>query len=392
MNGRVLIIECGAAETRAALIDNDRVRRFWFGPARGDEAADGAARAGRRFAGRVTAVDQSLGAAFLDIGDGLDGYLPIKKACREKITEGALIAVFVKSPPRQGKGAALKFLDEDVPNRKPGRIEPIEDAAVEAARAIGAGAQRIIVDDGRARAALSAAELKAEIDHEDHLSSLFEACGADAELESAFAPAVPISGGGNLIIDETQALTAIDVDTAGLAASSPARLREKIAVAAAFEAARQIGLRNIGGHVAIDFPSLDTKASRDRFREKLRAALSQIDGAGALSFSKSGLCSFTVPHHAQSLLERFTEPASNDPVPGRRFTLDWRAKSALRRLEERLRAAPRAKLRLVAGVGLSNYLNRHPVWLDRLRDRCGARFEVVTDKQVETRTFDLSEQ
>ena len=40
------------------------------------------------------------------------------------------------------------------------------------------------------------------------------------------------------------------------------------AIAAAVEAARQITLRNIGGHIVIDFPSLETKSSRDRFREK----------------------------------------------------------------------------------------------------------------------------
>lgn len=391
MNGPVLIIECGVAETRAALMEDERVRRFWFGPARGDEAADGAASAGRRFAGRVRSIDQSLNAAFVDIGDGLDAYLPVKKSYRDNVTQGALIAVLVKSPPRQNKGAALKFLDESVGVRKPGRLEPVDDAAVEAARAIGAGARTILVDEGRARTALAAAQIDAEIRHEEHPVSLFEAYGADAALEAAFDPVAPIPGGGCLIIDEAQALAAIDVDTAGLAASSPTRLREKIAAAAAFEAARQISLRNIGGHVVIDFPSLETRASRDRFREKLGAALNGVEGAGALSFAKSGLCTFTVPHRERSLLERFTEPAPADPLPGRQYTLDWLARSALRRLEERLRAAPRARMRLVAGGALSGYLNRRPVWVDRLRDRYGARFDIAADEKMKARRFDLSE-
>lgn len=392
MSECILIIECGVAETRAALIEKERVMRLWFGPARGDEAQDGSARAGRRFAGRVTAIDKSLGAAFVDIGDGFDAYLPLRKSYKDKIAQGAMIVVAVKSPPRQSKGAALKLLaDEKTDFKKPERLAPIEDAAVEAAQAIGGAAQAIIVDDGRARAALVAAGLDKEIRHEDHPVSLFEAYGADGELEAAFDPIAPIPGGGRLFIDEAQALTAIDVDTGGLAASSPARLREKIAVAAAFEAARQIMLRNIGGHVVIDFPSLETKASRERFREKLRTALNGIAGAGAVSFSRSGLCSFIVPHYQRSLLDRFTETAPADPLPGRRHTLDWLARSALRRLEERLRAAPRAKMRLVAGKALAGYLGRHPVWLDRLRNRYSARFDIMADKDKEERSFDLSE-
>ena len=45
-----LIVECGAAETRAALLKDDKVWKFWFGPARGDEASDNFPAAGRRFA------------------------------------------------------------------------------------------------------------------------------------------------------------------------------------------------------------------------------------------------------------------------------------------------------------------------------------------------------
>lgn len=391
MSGQTLIIECGVAETRAALIGDDRTLRFWFGPARGDERKDNAPRPGRRFAGRVRAVNKALAAAFVDIGDGRESYLPVKKPYAEEITEGALIATSIKAPPRQDKGALLRYSSGDGRLSKPGRLEPIEDAAVEAAKQIGGEAEAVIVDDGRAAAALKAAALDALVEHEERPLSLFEKYGADAELEAAFERAAPISGGGRLVIDETEALTAMDVDTGRLTAPSPTRLREKIAIAAAREAARQVGLRNIGGHVVIDFPSLDTKASRDRFCEALRGAMDTIKGAGAMSFSKSGLFSFTAPHSAQSLLERFTEPEPSAPVSGRRFTLDWQAKAALRRLEKRLRAAPTARVHLRVGAKLCAYFNRRPVWADRLGARYGARFDIVMIDALEARGYDVSE-
>ena len=392
MSERTLIIECGVAETRAALMEDERALSFWFGPARGDEEKDNAPRAGRRFAGRVLTVNKALTAAFVDIGDGRDSYLPIKKSYAEAISEGALLIAGVRAPPRQDKGAVLKFLSADASaGAKPGRIEPFDDPAVEAVKQICNGAGAIIIDDGRAAAVLKAAYAGAAIDYEERPINLFERYGADAELEAAFEPIAPIPGGGRLVIDETQALTAIDVDTGGLTASSPTRLREKIAIAAAFEAARQVSLRKLGGHVVIDFPSLESKRSKERFREALRRAMGDIKAAAAMSFSKSGLFSFTAPHAAQSLLERFTEETLSAPINGRRFILDWRAKAALRRLEKRLRTSPSARVQLRVGRDLGAYFNGHPIWADRLGARYGRRFDIELTDKLEPRDYDLSE-
>lgn len=393
MTKRLLIIECGVAASRAALIENGSVARFWFGPARGDERRDQAPAAGRRFAGRVRTVNRGLGAAFIDIGDGLDAYLSVNGKNEAHLIEGALVRVTVKAPPRQGKGALLKWSAAPLPPDcdAPGRLGPFDDAALEAAQAIGEGADQIIIDNGAARAALAAALPERDVRHEAHGAALFEAHGAEAALEEAFARVVRLPGGGRIIIDEAEALTAIDADTGALKAASPVRLREKIAFAAADEAMWQVRLRDIGGHVVADFPAIGAPRARARFAAHLKDALAAIPGAGASGFSKSGLFSFTAPHRAQSLMERFTEPAPADPAPGRRFTLDWRAKSALRALEHRLSAAPSAGCRLKVSVDLGAYLDQNPVWTARLGERCGARFEISADAGLEERSYDLSE-
>ncbi|GEM_PF-1450918 len=390
---RTLIIECGAAATRAALTEGEEVVRFWFGPARGDEADDNEPRTGRRFAGRVKSINKGLAAAFVDIGDGRDAYLALNNKNEALVIDGALIGVAVKSPPRQGKGAALKFLeDQTLDCETPGRLGPVEDAAIEAARSIGEGADEIVVDDGAAVSALKAAAVTLAIRHETSPAALFETYGAESALDEAFERVVALPGGGRVVIDEAQALTAIDVDTGGLSAASPQRLREKIAFAAADETARQIRLRNIGGQIVIDFPTISGDAARKRFNEQLRKAMARIEGAGAFGFSKSGLYAFTAPHNAQSLLERFTEPAPFAPVSGRRFTLDWAAKSAMRALEHRLRAHPQIRLRLETGSSLYAYINAHGLWTQRLNERYGARFDWIADEALEERGFELAEQ
>lgn len=386
-----LIIECGAAETRAALLKDGIVWKFWFGPARGDEASDGFASAGRRFGARVKTVDRGLAAAFVDLGDGADAFLPLKKNSEPYCAEGAMIEVEVKAPPRQSKGASLKFIGPLPPDAKPGRLPPFLDAAIDAVRTIGADAGEIVVDDGAARRVLQGAGFE-NARHENHPVSLFVQFGADAEFDAAFGLSVPLEKGGRLIIDEAQALTAIDVDTGGLAASSPARLREKVAFSAADEAIRQISLRNIGGHVVIDFPDIPGEAGRKRFQDHLRKALALVDGAGAASFSRSGLYSFTAPHRALSLLDRFTQIGHGVPVAGRRFTVDAQSKFAVAALERRLRADPTARLRLSASHAIKDHLDAHSLWLERLKDRHGARFAIIERKESGGTGFDLSEQ
>lgn len=385
-----VIIECGVAETRAALLVDDVVWKFWFGPARGEEASDGFPHAGRRFVGRVKAVDKGLNAAFVDLGDGRDAFLALKKSNEAHCVDGALIEVEIKAPPRQSKGAALKFVGA-LEEGEPGRLPPFSDPAVEAAETIGGDADEILINDGAALRALRAAGFE-NARHETHPVALFQKHGADQEFEAAFDRIAPLPRGGRLIIDEAQALTAIDVDTGGLSASSPARLREKIAFAAAEEAMRQISLRDIGGHIVIDFPDIPGEAGRKRFQTHLRKVLARLAGAGAASFSRSNLYSFTAPHRALSLLDRSTEKAHAEPIAGRRFTQEAAAKMALAALERRLRAEPSARFRLCAGAHIRDFLKENEKWLDRVTDRYGPRFDIAADPKLGDRRFDLAQQ
>ena len=385
-----LVIECGVAQTRAALLMNGEVWKFWFGPARGDEVSDTFPRAGRRFAGRIKKTDKALAAAFVDLGDGRDAFLPLRKSNEAYCIDGALIEVEIKAPPRQSKGAALRFIGP-LTEGTPGRLPPFTDAALEAVQSIGEGADEILVDDGPALRMLHMAGFD-NASHESHPVSLFEKYGADQEFDAAFERVVPLTGGGCLMIDEAQALTAIDVDTGGLRASSPERLREKIAFAAAEEAMRQVSLRNIGGHIVIDFPDIPGEAGRKRFQAHLRKVMARLDGAGAASFSRSGLYSFTAPHHALSLLDRFTQADAAAPVPGRRFTIEAASKMALAALERRLRSAPSVRFRLCAGAAIVEYLGENENWRGRLTQCYGLRFDIVTEDKSGDRNFDVTEQ
>lgn len=386
-----VLIECGVAETRAALMIGDIVWKFWFGPARGDEATDRTINWGRRFAGRIRSINNSLNAAFVDIGEGQTAFLPLKTTTGARLAEGALIEAEVTAPPRQNKGAVVKFVSMAAPGVEAGRLPPFPDPALEAAEALAHEADEIIVDEGAVKSLLGGAGFRNAV-HESGSLALFEKFSISDALGGAFDPVAPLDEGGRIIIDEAHALTAIDVDTSELNAASTARLREKIARAAARESIRQISLRNIGGHVVIDFPNLSGNIQRKRFDDFLTNELARLDGAKAQSFSKSGLFSFTLPRRTLSLMDRFTEHDAMEPAPGRRFTAEAKAKAAIRALEHRLQARPSLPLRLEMGPALGEYLDDKTGWRDRLREKYGARINYTVADNFEEHSFDISEQ
>lgn len=133
----------------------------------------------------------------------------------------------------------------------------------------------------------------------EHLPGAFAASGAGEQLAAALEPVVPLDGGGCLTIQETAALTAIDVDGGG-------RRPLDVDLDAADEIARQLRLRQIGGIVVVDFVDLPTRTGRDRVLSALRAAFAG-DPAPVRIFPMSplGLVQLSRRRTGPSLAERF---------------------------------------------------------------------------------------
>jgi ribonuclease E/ribonuclease G len=108
-----------------------------------------------------------------------------------------------------------------------------------------------------------APSLQTRIQRHTDASSLFDAEGLEDGIDALAVPHAPLSNGGSLVIERTEALTAIDVNAGSESNSLSANL------VAASEIARQLQLRHIGGIVVIDFISM----SRPRDRERVVAAL-----------------------------------------------------------------------------------------------------------------------
>ncbi|MEB3299746.1 MAG: Rne/Rng family ribonuclease [Candidatus Sericytochromatia bacterium] len=129
------------------------------------------------------------------------------------------------------------------------------------------------------------------------------------ELEQAIQKTVRLPSGGSIVIELTEALTVIDVNSGRLTSSKSLQdtvLRTNLE--AAQEIARQIRLRDIGGIIIIDFISMDYAQDRQKVQRALEEALRPDKSRPQISesFSEHGLIEVARRRQGQSLVEQLT--------------------------------------------------------------------------------------
>jgi ribonuclease G len=139
--------------------------------------------------------------------------------------------------------------------------------------------------------------------------SLFQAYGVELELAKALDRRVWLKSGGSIVIERTEALTAVDVNTGRFVGKTD--LEDtifRINMEAAVEIAHQLRLRNVGGIIVIDFIDMANRENRTRVFESLVEELkkdkSKVRIAG---LSELGLVEMTRKRTRESLLASLTE-------------------------------------------------------------------------------------
>lgn len=129
-------------------------------------------------------------------------------------------------------------------------------------------------------------------------ASLFAAEGVEEQIAAALERRVPLPGGGELVIDPTEALVAIDVNSGG-------RAPREAAFAAVGPLARQIRLRALSGLILADFPRLDARADRERLLDGLRQAVAGDRVAvQVLGYTRGGLVELIRPRDRDTLAQQ----------------------------------------------------------------------------------------
>lgn len=167
--------------------------------------------------------------------------------------------------------------------------------------------------------------------------SLFDAYGIEVEIDKALKRRVWLKSGGYLVIDQTEALTAIDVNTGKFVGSTNlADTVFRTNMEAAKEIARQLRLRDIGGIIIIDFIDMEIVEHRQMVLKTLEEALKKDrTRANVLGLTQLGLVEMTRKKSRQNLDDALTRACPYCDGRGRVFseeTMARRVRAEIRRI------------------------------------------------------------
>ncbi len=221
---------------------------------------------------------------------------------------------------------------------------------------------------------------------------LFDKFDIESEIRDLFKARVELPTGGSLIIQPTEALISIDVNTGRYTGKKdPEKTILRTNLEAAREIARQIRLRDIGGIIVCDFIDMETRSNREKVLQELRTHLGRDRArTKALAVSELGLVEMTRQRVRPSLWHSMTTDCPTCAGSGRVFTPEV----VSRRLERALKRAGhehrerQLTVRLHPEVALY-LLEEEPKLLQTLSKLTGLDLELRDDPMMRLDEFRL---
>ncbi|WP_369060034.1 ribonuclease E/G [Caulobacter sp. 73W] len=220
---------------------------------------------------------------------------------------------------------------------------------------------------------------------------LYVAHKVEDHLSQIYSPVVPLRSGGYLVINQTEALVAVDVNSGR---STRERNIEATALKtnleAAEEAARQMRLRDLAGLVVIDFIDMDEGKNNRAVEKKLKDCLKDDRARVQMGkISAFGLMEISRQRRRSGVLEATTHVCEHCEGAGRVRTVESSSLTALRGIEmEALRGGGEVILKVSRAVGLY-ILNEKRAYLAGLHQRHGLFVVVVIDELMHSGDFEI---
>ena len=258
--------------------------------------------------------------------------------------------------------------------------------------------QRVLVDSRETHARLlefattyspTAAPM---IEHYHGERPLFDLFGVEDEIERALARRVDLISGGYLIIDQTEALTTVDVNTgAFVGARSFDDTIFKTNLEAAQAIARQLRLRNLGGIIIVDFIDMDNEEHRTAVLAEFHKALQRDRTRMTVNgFSALGLVEMTRKRTRESLAHILCEPCPTCQGRGQLKTAKTVCFEILREILRSARQFEAREYRILASQSvIDTFLEEESQSLAQLGDFIGKPIFLQVESQFSQERYDV---
>jgi ribonuclease E len=221
---------------------------------------------------------------------------------------------------------------------------------------------------------------------------LFTRFQIESQIESAYAHKVQLPSGGSIVIDYTEALVSIDINSARATRGGDIETTAtNTNLEAADEIARQLRIRDIGGLIVIDFidmeESRNQRAVEDRLREAVKMDRARIQ-IGRLS--RFGLLEMSRQRLRPSLGDSSHEMCPRCQGIGSIRTVESMALAILRLIGEEARKDRTAKVIAEVPVEVATYLiNEKREWLRTLEDKSDVDLVIVPNLNIDTPEYSI---
>ena len=343
MSERSLFLDRGIGETRGVVLLDGRPERLLIER----DGDDQATRLGARHIARVRKVEPAFASAFVDLG-GVEALFSFKPDARP--VEGQSLEVEIRTEPRLGKLATVRVIG---PAQGAPRLLAAPPSMAEQLASFARGVD--IIEGREARQVADEAEAEAlEIIH-------------------------PLPGGGNLAIEPTRALVAIDVDIGERKGNDVKRVTRAANLAALAASGRLLRLKSLGGIVVIDL--VGRGHDGNALLTAARAAFSPDNPGVAIGpVGRFGTMEMTIPRRAPPLAETLCD--ANGALSN--LTLALRL---IRAIENEGAAQPGARLSAICAPVVAEAAK--PL-AEKLAAKIGARFTIRPEPASPRERFDVS--
>ncbi|MDN4035504.1 ribonuclease G [Massilia sp. YIM B02443] len=221
---------------------------------------------------------------------------------------------------------------------------------------------------------------------------LFDLYGVEEEILRALGRRVDLKSGGYLIVDQTEAMTTIDVNTGGyVGGRNFADTIFKTNLEAAHAIARQLRLRNLGGIIILDFIDMENNEHRNQVLAELKKTLARDRTKVSVSgFSALGLVEMTRKRTRESLAHILCEPCPACAGKGQVKTSRTICYEILRELLREAKQFNPREFRIVASQEVIDlFLEEESQHLAMLGDFIGKRISLQVEKGYPQEQYDV---
>ncbi|HEX8988790.1 MAG TPA: ribonuclease G [Rhodocyclaceae bacterium] len=230
------------------------------------------------------------------------------------------------------------------------------------------------------------------LDHYQGERPLFDFHGVENEIQKALGRRVDLKSGGYLIIDQTEAMTTIDVNTGGfVGARNFDDTIFKTNLEATVAIARQLRLRNLGGIIIVDFIDMESEEHRNAVLAEFNKALARDHTRVSISgFTQLGLVEMTRKRTRESLAHVLCEPCPTCGGRGEVKTAQTVCYEILRELLREARQFNAREYRVLAAPAVTDlFLDEESQALAMLSDFIGKPISLQAEPSYTQEQYDI---